>query len=63
MAEDRRVFGLTEDWSTTALDPGAWYNTVRIRKGLQVYDRVGRGRGKSAQKPAEEERGGRGAQG
>ena len=24
MAEDRRVFGITGDWSTAALDPGFW---------------------------------------
>ena len=28
MAEDRRVFGNTGDWSTAALDPGIWYSTV-----------------------------------
>ena len=28
VAEGRRVFGITGDWSTTALDPGAWYNIV-----------------------------------
>ena len=28
MADDLRLFGITEDWSTAALDPGAWYNTV-----------------------------------
>ena len=27
-AEDSQVFGVTGDWSTAALDPGAWYNTV-----------------------------------
>ena len=29
MAEDLRLFGITGDWNTAALDPGAWYNTVR----------------------------------
>ena len=29
MAEDRRVFGITGDWSTAALDPEVWYSTVR----------------------------------
>ena len=24
-----RVVGITRDWSTTALDPGVWYSTVR----------------------------------
>ena len=28
VAEDRRMFGITGDWSTAALDPGAWYNIV-----------------------------------
>ena len=26
--EDHRVFGITGDWSTAALDPGAGYSTV-----------------------------------
>ena len=29
MAEDLRLFGITRDWNTAALDPGAWYSTVR----------------------------------
>ena len=29
LAEDLRLFGITGDWSTAALDPGAWYSTVR----------------------------------
>ena len=29
VAENRRLFGITGDWSTTALDPGVWYNTSR----------------------------------
>ena len=29
MAEDLRLFDLTGDWNTAALDPGAWYSTVR----------------------------------
>ena len=29
MAEDLRLFGITGDWSTATLDPGAWYSTVR----------------------------------
>ena len=28
MAEDRRLFGITGDWSTSALNPGVWYGTV-----------------------------------
>ena len=29
LAEDLRLFGVTGDWNTAALDPGAWYSTVR----------------------------------
>ena len=28
-AEDLWLFSITGDWSTAALDPGAWYSTVR----------------------------------
>ena len=28
VAEDRRVLGITGDWSTAVLDPGAWYSSV-----------------------------------
>ena len=28
VADDFRLFGVTGNWSTAALDPGAWYNTV-----------------------------------
>ena len=28
VVEDRRTFGILEDWSIAALDPGVWYNTV-----------------------------------
>ena len=28
MADDLRLFGVKVVWSTTALDPGVWYNTV-----------------------------------
>ena len=28
MAEDLRLFGITGDWSTAALDPGVWYSTA-----------------------------------
>ena len=28
VAEDLRLFGITGDWSTAALDPGVWYSTV-----------------------------------
>ena len=29
VADDLRLFGVTRDWKTAALDPGAWYNTVK----------------------------------
>ena len=28
MADDFRLFGVTGDWRTAALDPGTWYNKV-----------------------------------
>ena len=28
MADGLRLFGVTGDWRTAALDPGAWYNIV-----------------------------------
>ena len=28
MADDLRLFGITGNWSTAALDPGVWYNIV-----------------------------------
>ena len=29
VAEDLQLFGITGDWNTAALDPGAWYSTIR----------------------------------
>ena len=29
VVDDLRLFGVTGDWRTAALDPGAWYNTVQ----------------------------------
>ena len=29
VADDLRLLGVTGDWKTAALDPGAWYNTVQ----------------------------------
>ena len=29
MEDDLRLFGVTGDWKTAALDPGAWYNTAQ----------------------------------
>ena len=31
VADDLRLFGITEDWSTAALDHGVWYSTVHER--------------------------------
>ena len=28
MADDLRLFGITGDWSTAALDPGVWHSAV-----------------------------------
>ena len=28
VADDLRLFGITGDWSTAALDPGIWYSAV-----------------------------------
>ena len=28
VADDLRLFGVSGDWGTAALDPGAWYNIV-----------------------------------
>ena len=59
VADDLRLFGVTGDWRTAALDPGAWYNTVQ-EGGCRC---VGEGRRKCVQSTAEEERSGRGGQG
>ena len=31
MPDDRRLFGITGDWSTAVLVSGVWYSTVRER--------------------------------
>ena len=31
MAEGRRLFGITGDWSTAALDPGVWYTAQYVK--------------------------------
>ena len=31
MTDDLRLFGITGDWSTAALDLGVWYKTVHKR--------------------------------
>ena len=33
VAEDRRLFGITGDWNTAALDPGVWYIVAQYVKG------------------------------
>ena len=70
MTEDRRVFAITEDWSTAALDPGGLVQDCRLSRVCEgggcrfvVYGRVGEGRGKGVRTPAEGERSGRGGQG
>ena len=35
VADDLRLFGVTGDWRTAALDPGAWYNTVQQEGGCR----------------------------
>ena len=37
MAGDLRLFGITVDWSTAALDPMVGYSTVR-KKGCRLMD-------------------------
>ena len=34
VADDLRLFGITGDWRTAALDPGAWCNIVHTQRGL-----------------------------
>ena len=58
MAEDLQLFGITGDWSTAVLDPGAWYSTVR-EGGCSV----GKRKGKCVRPQAKEERSRRGGQG
>ena len=62
VAEDRRVFGITGDWRTTALDPGVWYSTV-CEGGYRFMAAWTREEEKGVRKPAREERGERGGQG
>ena len=33
MVDDVRLFGVTGDWRTAALDPGAWYNIIVVHEG------------------------------
>ena len=35
VAEDLRLFGITGDWSTAALDPGVWYSTAVHQGGCR----------------------------
>ena len=43
VAEERSVFSTTRDWSTAALDPGAWHKTA-CKRGyrFRVVQRLGR---------------------
>ena len=36
VVEGYRVFHITGDWSTAALEPGDWYNTCSMQRRLQV---------------------------
>ena len=36
VADDLRLFGVTGDWRTAALDPGAWYKTVGVNDSITV---------------------------
>ena len=38
--EDRRLFGITGNWSTAALGPGVWYSTV-CEEGCRVMAACG----------------------
>ena len=35
MADDLWLFGITGDWSSAALNSGAWYNTVHEEGGCR----------------------------
>ena len=43
VVENRRVFGITRNWSTTSLDPGVWCSTV-MRRELQACNMAAEGR-------------------
>ena len=40
VAEDRRMFGITGDWSTAVLDPGVWYTAQHAKRFLSLLRRV-----------------------
>ena len=62
VGDDLRLFGVTGDWRTATLDPGAWYNKVHDG-GCRFMAASGEGRRKCVQSTAEKERSGRGGQG
>ena len=62
VADDLRLFGITGDWSTTALDPGAWYSTVH-EGGCRFMAAWVREEECVQSTRVEEERSGRGRQG
>ena len=59
VADDLRLFGITEGWSTSALDRGV-YGTAQYTKGAVDLWPRGEGGRKCVQSTAEEERSGRG---
>ena len=63
VADNLRLFGVTGDWRTAALDPGAWYNTVQEGGYRFTAAWVREEENASNQSTAEEERSGRGGQG
>ena len=63
VADDLRLYGITGDWSTTALDPGVWYSTVRDGGCRFMAAWVKEEEEKAVRTPAEEERSERGRHG
>ena len=39
VADDLRLFGITGDWSTAALDPGTWYSTQYTKGAVGLWPR------------------------
>ena len=52
-AEDFWLFGITGDWSTAALDPGAWYSTVH-EGGCRVKEEEKASKHRQRKREAEE---------
>ena len=62
VAGDLQLFDITGDWSTAALDPGVWYNTVHEGDCRFMAAWV-KEENASNQRQNDEERSGRGGQG